>query len=391
MELPASVTTLTRGDTTFYVVGTAHVSQKSVDDVRTVIDTVHPDVVCVELCKARYDALTKDSAFRDLDVFKVVREGKTLYLLGHLALASYQRRIGASLGVQPGAELVTATKTAEKRDIPVELIDRDINVTLRRTWRNLGIWRRLTLLWGLLAGGEESDEGEGVTAETVENLKEPKALSEMLTELGKAVPEIKGPLVDERDQYLVSKMREAGEGKKIVVAVVGAAHVPGMTKQLDQPIDRTALDKVPPPALWWRIAKWAVPLLFLAILRYLAKVNDAASFAKTMLAWIIPTSIGAALFTALAGGSPVSVGAALIASPIARVYPLVRTGIVVGIVEAWRRKPSVADCERLPEDTQSMKGFWKNPVTRILIIATAAGLGALIGFGVGVGLIATRL
>jgi len=391
MELPASVTTLTRGDTTFYVVGTAHVSQKSVDDVRTVIDTVHPDVVCVELCKARYDALTKDSAFRDLDVFKVVREGKTLYLLGHLALASYQRRIGASLGVQPGAELVTATKTAEKRDIPVELIDRDINVTLRRTWRNLGIWRRLTLLWGLLAGGEESDEGEGVTAETVENLKEPKALSEMLTELGKAVPEIKGPLVDERDQYLVSKMREAGEGKKVVVAVVGAAHVPGMTKQLDQPIDRTALDKVPPPALWWRIAKWAVPLLFLAILLYLAKVNDAASFAKTMLAWIIPTSIGAALFTALAGGSPFSVGAALIASPIARVYPLVRTGIVVGIVEAWRRKPSVADCERLPEDTQTMKGFWKNPVTRILIIATAAGLGALIGFGVGVGLIATRL
>jgi len=391
MELPASVTTLTRGDTTFYVVGTAHVSQKSVDDVRAVIDTVHPDVVCVELCKARYDALTKDSAFRDLDVFKVVREGKTLYLLGHLALASYQRRIGASLGVQPGAELVTATKTAEKRDIPVELIDRDINVTLRRTWRNLGIWRRLTLLWGLLAGGEESDEGEGVTAETVENLKEPKALSEMLTELGKAVPEIKGPLVDERDQYLVSKMREAGEGKKVVVAVVGAAHVPGMTKQLDQPIDRTALDKVPPPALWWRIAKWAVPLLFLAILLYLAKVNDAASFAKTMLAWIIPTSIGAALFTALAGGSPFSVGSALIASPIARVYPLVRTGIVVGIVEAWRRKPSVADCERLPEDTQSMKGFWKNPVTRILIIATAAGLGALLGFAVGVGLIATRL
>jgi pheromone shutdown-related protein TraB len=391
MELPASVTTLIRGDTTFYVVGTAHVSQKSVDDVRTVIDMVHPDVVCVELCKSRYDALTKDSAFRDLDVFKVVREGKTLYLLGHLALASYQRRIGASLGVQPGAELVTATKTAEKRNIPVELIDRDINVTLRRTWRNLGMWRRITLLWGLLAGGEEAADGEGVTAETVENLKEPKALSEMLTELGKAVPEIKGPLVDERDQYLVSKMREAGVGKKTVVAVVGAAHVPGMTKQLDQPIDRTVLDKIPPAALWWRIAKWAVPIAFLAVLVYLAKVNDAAGFAKTMLAWIIPTSAGAALFTAIAGGSPFTVGAALLASPVARVYPLVRTGIVVGIVEAWRRKPSVVDCERLPEDTQSLKGFWTNPVTRILIIATAAGLGALLGFAIGVGLIATRL
>jgi pheromone shutdown protein TraB len=120
-------------------------------------------------------------------------------------------------------------------------------------------------------------------------------------------------------------------------------------------------------------------------------VSDAESFAKTMLAWIIPTSAGAGLFTAIAGGSPFSIGAAMLASPIARVYPLVRTGIVVGIVEAWRRKPSVADCERLPDDTQSMKGFWKNPVTRILIIAVASGLGALLGFAIGVGMIASRL
>jgi pheromone shutdown-related protein TraB len=392
MDLPASVTTLSHGDTTYYVVGTAHVSQKSVDDVRTVIDTVHPDVVCVELCKARYDALTKDSAFRDLDVFKVVREGKTLYLLAHLALSSYQRRIGASLGVQPGAELVTATKTAAKRNIPVELIDRDINITLKRTWRNLGVWRRLTLLWGLLGGSDDDDDDADVVTEaTVENLKEPKALSEMLTELGRAVPEIKGPLVDERDQYLASKMRDAGAGKKTVVAVVGAAHVPGMTEQLDKPVDRVKLEIIPPPALWWRIAKWAVPIAFLALLVWLASVKDAASFAKTMLAWIIPTSAGAGLFTAIAGGSPFSVGAAMLASPVARVYPLVRTGIVVGIVEAWRRKPSVVDCERLPDDTQSLRGFWRNPVTRILIIAVAAGLGALLGFAIGVGWLASRL
>jgi len=391
MDLPASVTTLTRGDTTFYVVGTAHVSQKSVDDVRTTIDAVHPDVVCVELDQARYDALTKDSAFRDLDVFKVVREGRTLYLLAHLALSSYQRRIGRSLGVQPGAELVTATKTAAKRGIPVELIDRDINITLKRTWRNLGLWRRATLLFSLLGGDDTDASNQLVTADTVEGLKEQKALSEMLAELGREVPEIKGPLVDERDQYLASKMREAGAGKTSVVAVVGAAHVPGMTAQLDQPIDRAALERIPPPALWWRIAKWAVPLAFLALLVWFASVKDAASFAKTMLAWIIPTSVGAGLFTALAGGSPFSVISAMLASPVARVYPLVRTGIVVGIVEAWRRKPSVADCERLPDDTQSVRGFFKNPVTRILLIATAAGLGALLGFAVGVGWVATRI
>lgn len=395
MELPASVTTLSRGSTTFYIVGTAHVSQKSVDDVRTAIDAVNPDVVCVELCKTRYDALTKDSAFRDLDIFKVVRDGKTLYLLGHLALASYQRKIGASLGVRPGAELVTATKTAEKRQIPVELIDRDINITLKRTWRNIGLWQRLTLLWSLVAsssepGDEDASEAQ-LTEVAIERLKEPKALSEMLAELGTKMPQIKRPLVDERDQYLASRMLEAGVGKRTVIAVVGAAHVPGMAAQLDNAIDRSALEAIPPPALWWRIGKWVVPLTFLAILAWFAQVKSGADFAKTMAAWIIPTSAGAGLFTALGGGSPFSVIAAMLAAPVARVYPLVRTGIVVGIVEAWRRKPSVADCERLPDDTQTLRGFWTNPVTRILIIASLAGLGALLGFLSGVGWIASQI
>ena len=209
-DLPNSVTTLEHGGTTYFVVGTAHVSQRSVDEVRHVIEEIKPDVVCVELDQARHDALTKDSAFRDLDVFKVVREGKTLYLLAHLALSSYQRKIGASLGVKPGAELLAAVQAAREASIPVELIDRDINITLKRTWKNLGLWKRSMLLSSLLVGWEDEEEGEPVTSETVENLKEPKALSEMLTELGKAVPEVKGPLVDERDQYLASKMTEAG-------------------------------------------------------------------------------------------------------------------------------------------------------------------------------------
>jgi pheromone shutdown protein TraB len=186
-------------------------------------------------------------------------------------------------------------------------------------------------------------------------------------------------------------MTEAGAGKKTVVAVVGAAHVPGMTAQIGQPVDRAELDCIPPPALWWRIAKWAIPLAFLALLAYLATQMNAATFAKTMLAWIIPTSIGAGAATLLSGGSVFSVISAIIAAPIARLYPLVRTAVVVGIVEAWRRKPSVHDCERLQDDVQTMKGFWRNPVTRILIIAVAGSLGALLGFAVGVGVFATRL
>ena len=391
MDLPNSVTTLVHEDTTYFVIGTAHVSQRSVEEVRHVIAEVKPDVVCVELCKPRYDALTKDSAFRDLDIFKVIREGKGLYLLAHLALSSYQRRIGASLGVKPGAELLAAVKAANEEGIPVELIDRDINITLKRTWSNLGLWKRSVLLSSLLVGWEDDKKGELVTEKTVEDLKEPKALSEMLTELGRAVPEVKGPLVDERDQYLVSKMTDAGKGKRKVVAVVGAAHVPGMTENLGKPIDRAALDKLPPPSLLWQIVKWGIPLLFVIALIWGWQRSDTTSFAEMMLAWILPTSIGAASLTLFAGGSILSVLSALVIAPIAAIHPLLGTGMVVGIVEAWRRRPNVADCERLPDDVQSMGGFWRNPVTRILLIAVASGIGTAVGFWVGVGWVASLL
>jgi pheromone shutdown-related protein TraB len=392
VELPNSVTTLEVGDTKYFVVGTAHVSQRSVEEVRHVIEEIQPDVVCVELCKGRHDALTKDSAFRDLDVFKVVREGKGLYLLAHLALASYQRRIGASLGVKPGAELLAAVTTASERGIPVELIDRDINITLKRTWANLGLWKRSMLMSSLIVGWDDG-KGEPVTEKTVEDLKEAKALSEMLTELGRAVPEVKGPLVDERDQYLASKMLEAGAGKKKVVAVVGAAHVPGMTHHIGEKtvIDRTLLDKLPPPSLFWRIFKWAIPALLLFAVIYGWRASEARSLAEMMLAWILPTSIGAGGMTLLAGGSIFSIVSALVVAPIAAIHPLLGTGMVVGVVEAWRRKPNVADCERLPEDVQSLRGFWRNPVTRILLIAVASGLGTAGGFWVGVGWVASLL
>jgi pheromone shutdown-related protein TraB len=388
--LPNSVTTLEIGDTKYFVIGTAHVSQKSVDEVRHVIDEIHPDVVCVELCKQRHEALTKDSAFRDLDVFKVVREGRGLYLLAHLALSSYQRRIGASLGVKPGAELLAAVNAARDKGIPVELIDRDINVTLKRTWANIGLWKRSMLISSLLLGWDDG-KGEPVSEKTVEDLKDPKALSEILTELGNAVPEVKGPLVDERDQYLVSKMVESGAGKKKVVAVVGAAHVPGMKTQVGQPIDRAELDKIPPPSLIWQIIKWAVPALFLVALIWGWQASDKTTLTEMMLAWIVPTSVGAGALTLLAGGSLLTVLSAILVAPIAAIHPLLGTGMVTGVVEAWWRKPSVADCERLPDDVQSLRGFWRNPVTRILLIAVASGLGTAAGFWVGVGWVASLL
>jgi pheromone shutdown-related protein TraB len=378
-----STTELRAGGTTFHVVGTAHVSDRSAAEVREIIRRVRPEVVCVELCQARYDALTQDTAFRDLDIFKVIREGKTLYLLAHLALGAYQRRMGAALGVKPGAEMLAAIEEARAIGARVELVDRDIHTTLKRTWGNLGLWSRSKMLSQLLVGvGNESDEG--VTASDIERLKEPAALSEMLAELSRALPQVKVPLIDERDQYLMSSIEDSAHGSKDVVAVVGAAHVPGMKTQFGKPVDRALLSKLPPPSLLWTVVKWLVPILLVAGFIWGWQYSDTATLGQMVLAWLVPTSVGAGLLTLLAGGHILSVLTAIFVAPIAALHPLLGTGMVVGVVEASLRRPTVKDCERLADDVQSLGGFWRNPVTRILLIAIASGLGTALGMWIGV-------
>ncbi|MBZ0234882.1 MAG: TraB/GumN family protein [Deltaproteobacteria bacterium] len=405
----SSVTQLERNGTTFHVVGTAHVSRRSVEEVTRVIEELRPEVVCVELCQGRYDALTQENAFRNLDVFKVVREGKTLYLLAHLALASYQRKMGDALGVKPGSELLAAIETAKRVGARVELIDRDIHTTLKRTWSNLGLWKRSMLLSSLLVGfGEDDDDGkpaaddkragtggrEGrkeITADDIEQLKESKALSEMLDELARALPEVKKPLIDERDAFLVSGMESSANGARNVVAVVGAAHVPGMRRQFGQTIDRDVLARLPPPSLLWTIVKWAVPLLLVAGLVWGAFHSENVSAQDVVKALVLPTSIGAGVLTLLAGGRPLSVLTAIAVAPVAAIHPLLGTGMVVGVVEAWRRKPTVVDCERLPDDVTTLRGFWRNPVSHILLVAIASGIGTALGMWLGAAWIVTLL
>jgi pheromone shutdown protein TraB len=420
--LPASVTELSHDGVSYYVIGTAHVSSTSVDEVKAVIAALAPDVVAVELCKPRYDALSQERAFRDLNIFKVIREGRTLYLLAHLALASYQRRMGAALGVKPGAELLAAVEAGHAAGARVELIDREINLTLKRTWSNIGLWKRSMLLSSMLVGGDD-DASPPVTADAIEQLKDQKALSSMLDELAKTFPEVKGPLIDERDRYMASQMVDVARGPsstslplspaaaaaaatgraRRVVAVVGAAHVPGMRAVFGHEVDRKALETVPPPSLLWTAVKWLVPALLIAGLLWgwragTHNIEDATAAGKgahslfeLMLAWIAPTSIGAAGLTLLAGGSLATVLSAVVVAPIAAIHPLFGTAMVTGLVEAWRRKPSVGDCEALADDIQSIRGFWKNPVTRTLLIAVASGIGTATGFWIGVAYVVKML
>jgi len=377
-----NVTVLKDGKRTYYIVGTAHVSEDSVREVQEVIEKVQPDTVCVELCEARYRALTDEDRWKNLDVFKVIKEGKTLFLLANLAIGAYQRRLGAQLGVKPGAELMAGVKKAEEIGAKLELVDRDIHATLRRTWANLSFWKKLTLLGGIVESLFSKNQEIG--ADDIEMLKEKAHLSEMLAEFAKALPDVKVPLIDERDQFLISSIEDApGE---TIVAVVGGAHVPGMTANFGVPVDRERLKQLPPKSKVWGMLKYVIPVLILAMFFIGWQNKSGGGGLKDMLfAWILPNSVFCAILTAVAGAKFLSVLTAFFASPITSLNPAIGAGMVVGFAEAWFRKPTVQDAERINEDVQSLKGFYKNPFTRVLLVAVAATMGSAMGAWIGFG------
>lgn len=386
MQLPDSVTVLESERARFYIVGTAHVSETSVREVKQVIEALRPDTVCLELCEPRYNALTNESAWKNLDIFAVIKEGKTLFLLGNLAVGAYQRRLGAELGVKPGAELLEAARVAREVGAEVVLVDRDIHVTLKRTWGSLGFVKKMSLL-GAIFGGLTSREK--VSAEEIERIKEQAHLSEMLAEFARVMPEVKAPLIDERDQYLMSKIEEA-PGQS-VVAVVGAAHVPGMKKNFGVPIDRSALEEIPTPSRVWGLLKWLIPAIILAAFAWGYFRKTGGSLEDMLIAWILPNSIMAGLLTAIAGGKLLSIGTALVASPLTSLNPLLGAGMVVGLLEAWLRKPTVEDCERINDDVQSIRGVYRNPVTRVMLVTVGATLGSALGAWIGLGWVVALL
>lgn len=372
------VTPLSHGGKEILLVGTAHVSQKSVDEVRRVIREERPDTVCVELDEGRYKTLVDQSAWKKLDIFQVVRQKRVLFLLSSLALSAYQRKMGERLGVTPGAELLAAVQAAEEVGAQVVLADRDVQATLKRTWANLSFWDKTQMVGGLISAPfamEDIDEAK------IEELKDKDTIGEMMHEVAREMPRIKGPLIDERDQYLMSKIEEA-PGPKIV-AVVGAAHVAGMVKQLGKPVDREALCEIPPPSTLAKALKWIIPLLMLAAFSVGYAKHQGEGLQEMLTAWILPNALFAGLFAILALAHPLSVLTAFFASPITSLNPTVGAGLVAGLVEAYMRKPTVEDCEGVQKALSSVGAFYKNRVTRVLLVTIFASVGSSVGALIG--------
>ena len=356
------------------VVGTAHVSRESVDLVGQVIEEEKPDTVCVELCQSRYHSIKQKERWQDTDIVKVIKEKKSFLLLSNLLLASFQKRIAKKFDIKPGQEIIQAIETAEVIGAKIHLVDRDIRTTLSRTWRAMGLWGKVKLLFQLiLSVGEVEDLKE----EDVEKMKQEDVLQTLLVEVGKSLPVLKEILIDERDQYLAQKIRNA-PGEKIV-AVVGAGHIQGIKTYWNADIDLQALEQVPPKGKITGFLKWIIPaaILGLFLAGFFYRGTDAG---KDMIAWwILANGLLAGIGAIIAWAHPATVVSAFLAAPLTSLNPMIAAGWVSGLVEAFSRKPKVKDLEKLPEDILSIKGFWKNKITRILLVVVFTNIGSSVG------------
>lgn len=387
LSLPTTVHRLDRpGGQVVYLVGTAHVSKKSVEDVAETIETVQPDTVCVELCASRHRNIMDRDAWRKLDIFEVLRQKKAPLLLSSLVMASFQKRIARELGVEPGAEMIEALQRAKEADLEVVLADRDIQTTLRRTWRRVGFFGRFKMLFQLL--GSLFYGAENLDQETIEKLKDEEQLDDLLGAMARSFPKVKSTLIDERDTYLAQRIREAPG--KTVVAVVGAGHVPGIRRQIESEHDLGPLDEVPPASWLPRLLKWLIPAAIVALLIVGFFRGGAAESMTSIWLWFLVNGALSALGAAVAFGHPLTIASAFVAAPLTSLNPLIAAGWVAGLVQAWVKRPTVQDLEDLPEAITSVRGFWRNPLCRILLVVVLANLGSTLGTFIAGGWIAAR-
>jgi pheromone shutdown-related protein TraB len=356
------------------LVGTAHVSQESVHLVEEVIRAEAPDTVCVELCAARHQALRQKDRWQNMDIVKVIREKKAFLLLSNLLLASFQKRIAKKMDVTPGAEMLKAVELAEASGAQLCLADRDIRTTLSRAWHSLSLWSKAKLVFQLLVSMGQTED---ITAEEVERMKQQDVLEALLSEVGRSMPMLKTILIDERDRYLAARIRQAC-GEKIV-AVVGAGHVPGIKRHWGEAVDLAALEQLPPPGKLGALLKWTLPGSLVAL--FVAGFFYGGSGAGTdmVVLWSACTGLLAGLGALLALAHPATVLSSVIVAPFTTLHPMIAAGWVSGMVEAFSRKPKVRDLESLPDDILSFKGFWRNKVTRILLVVAFTNIGASIG------------
>ncbi|MFH1126229.1 MAG: TraB/GumN family protein [Candidatus Altiarchaeota archaeon] len=376
------VTTVEMPGKKVFIVGTAHVSDKSVDLVKETIEKENPDVVAVELCKQRHQSLMDGKKWDETEITEVIKSGRTHLFLIQLFLSNFQRKIGDKVDVKPGAEMKKAVEIAKEMGIKVELVDREVKVTLKRAFSLMTLTEKLKLGYDFIAGVLDNEE---VDKELVEKLKKKDVLTGMLEEMGREIPSIKKVLVDERDEYIAYRIKEI-DGKKIV-AVVGAGHVDGIKKNLDKKVDvkdrLKTLEEVKEGGSSWKYLSWIIPLAFISLILIGFLMKD-ISFTRDMIIklFVIQGTL-AALGAAVALAHPLTIIATFISAPFALIHPFIAVGWISALVELKIRKPLVKDFKGLLQ-LNGIGDYWRNRVTRIFLIMILTNLFATAGTAINI-------
>ncbi len=362
---------------TITLIGTAHVSAESVAEVENSIREIKPDSVAIELDEKRADSIRNKDKYRELDIVKVLRRGEGFLLLANLVLASFQRRMGQNVGVNPGDEMLAAMRVADELNIPTVMADRAIQTTLKRAWAKNSFWGKCKLLATLLSSAFSKED---MSAQDIENIKEKNEMDSMMNELADYMPVVKEVLIDERNLYLADKIWGAAGNN--VVAVLGAGHLDGVVENLEKiaggqsvAADISNIDLVPPKTMGAKLLGWIIPIAIVGLIVSGFIYGGTQLGTKMLKSWILWNGTCAAALTLLAAGHPVTIVVAFLSAPITSLCPFIGCGFVTAIVQAFVCKPKVKDMETLQDDV-TFVGFYKNRILRILLIFILSSLGS---------------
>ncbi|AYE36285.1 TraB family protein [Borrelia turcica IST7] len=379
------VSTLDVDNNKIYILGTAHVSKKSSQDTATLIEKLKPSFIAVELDKARYNAILdtdEHKKWQDLDIYKAIKQGKAFLLIVQIILSNFQKKLAKEQGISPGEEMKTAILKAREHNIPIILADRKVEITLKRAWNCVPFTEKVKIISSLFSFSDTK-----VTTDEIEKLKEQDVLSSMMEELAKEIPTVKKVLIDERDEFIASKILE---GSGTTFAVVGAGHVKGIItnlkniKENKKVINIDALSNIPKKTFsLGKLVSYLIPILVIVLIvsSFYFKGFDFAF--KNLELWIILNASFAGIAALLLRANIITIFTASIGAPIFSLIPFIGTGMVAGLVEAYINKPKIKDFESLQEDLTNIKGYFKNKVTKILLIVFFVNIGSSIGTIVG--------
>ncbi len=366
-------------DRELYLIGTAHVSAESVVQVEDAINKYEPDVIAIELDEKRKEAITNKNRYEDINIIEIIKTKQMFFFIGQFVMGIFQKKISEKTGSEPGAEFKKAMTLAMEKDVKLALVDRNVGITFKRAWRLTPFMGRIKLLASLLFS---TSKGDDVDLEDIEDLKGEDALNNMIKEMAKEMPIAKQVIIDERDLYLAGKIQH-NLGKK-TLAVVGAGHVPGILKHLEREItseELAEIDFVPKPSLLSRSLPWILPALIFALFAWGFTKGGGINY-DMIWYWILINGVLSAVGATIALGHPISIITAFIAAPITSLNPTIGAGMVVGLIQAYVVPPKVKDFQSLSEDAQSIKGWYRNRFTRLLLVFILSSLGSAIGTGV---------